>query len=105
MPGVRQVNAHLVRPARCDVYREQRVVASALEHNGHTVRRLAALGGGLHRTEQRVRHRTDRRIDHEHLRPSRAERQRSIGFPDGAVAPRARELRGGAASAGEQYQT
>ena len=93
-----------MRASRRDVDAEQRLIVPLLQNHRDAVRRLAAFARRLHRAEQRMRHRADRHVDHEHLRPRRAEPERAIGFLDVAIAPRARQVRGRVARAREQHQ-
>src|SRR5688572_20320332 len=105
MAGVRQMNAHLMRPAARDLDIEQRAIAAAFEHHGEAVRRFAVFTRRLDGAEQWMWHRANRRVDHEHLRARLTAPERAIRFLDGAIAPRPRQLGSGGARAREQDES
>src|SRR5688572_25940643 len=105
MAGVGQMNARLMGPAARDLDIEQRAVAPALEHYREAVRWFAVFTRRLDGAEQRMRHRANRSVDHEHLRTRLTMPERAIRFLDGAIAPRACQLGCGGAGPREQHES
>ena len=104
MPRMREMNAHLVRPSGGDVDVEQRAPESALEHRRYAVRRLTVLAGSRHCSEQWMRHRADRHVDHQPFAPRLTKRKSAVGLRDDVFAPRPRQRRRCRVVAREQHQ-